>query len=155
MNRLFEKQVTNRRDNLALIAQDGEYTYGQLNQMANQIAHNLLKKGVEVEDRVMFILRRDSRLIATMLGIMKAGCAFIPVDPEYPADRVKHVREDSDARYIITNSDSPNIELPRAINVDELLEGDVAELENPSQISPRITSVTLSTLLVPPVCLRE
>ncbi|MGI6465210.1 MAG: amino acid adenylation domain-containing protein [Methanobacterium sp.] len=131
MNRLFEKQVTHSRDNLALIAQDGEYTYGQLNQMANQIAHNLLKKGVEVEDRVMFILRRDSRLIATMLGIMKAGCAFIPVDPEYPADRVKHVREDSDARYIITNSDSPNIELPRAINVDELLEGDVAELENP------------------------
>jgi Non-ribosomal peptide synthetase modules and related proteins len=121
VNKLFEKQVTKSRDKVALIAQDGEFTYQQINQMANRIAHGLVKRGVEVEDRIMFILKRDSRLIATMFGIVKAGCAFIPVDPEYPEDRVKHVLKDSDARYIITDNDTVTIDLPRAISVDELL----------------------------------
>jgi len=121
VNKLFEKQVTKSRNKVALIAEDGQHTYAELNQMANRIAHGLVERGVEVEDRIMFILKRDSRLIATMFGIIKAGCAFIPVDPEYPEERVKHVLNDSDARYIITNADSPNIDLPRAISVDDLL----------------------------------
>ncbi len=64
----------------------------------------------------MFMLKRDSRLIATILGILKAGCAFIPVDPEYPKDRIEYVIEDSNAQYIITN-----VDLPDALDVDELL----------------------------------
>ena len=64
----------------------------------------------------MFMLKRDSRLIATILGILKAGCAFIPVDPEYPKDRIEYVMEDSNAQYIITN-----VDLPDALDVDELL----------------------------------
>ena len=64
----------------------------------------------------MFILNRDSRLIATMLGIIKAGCAFIPVDPEYPKERIEHVLKDSNSRYVITNEDMPN-----ALDIDELL----------------------------------
>ncbi|MDO5836426.1 MAG: amino acid adenylation domain-containing protein [Methanobacterium sp.] len=127
VNKLFEKQVTKSRDKVALIAQDGEFTYGELNQMANRIAHGLVKRGVEVEDRVMFILKRDSRLIATMFGIVKAGCAFIPVDPEYPEDRVKHVLKDSDARHIITDYQFNTIDLPQAISVDELLRDGIEE----------------------------
>jgi len=126
LNKIFERQVELYRDKIALITEDGEFTYDELNRKANRIANALIKKGVNVEDRIMFILNRDSRLIATVLGIMKAGCAFIPVDPEYPKDRIEHVLEDSNSRYIITKTDMPN-----ALDVDELLmdEND----ENPNQ----------------------
>jgi len=145
VNKLFEKQVTKSRDKVALIAEDGEFTYHEINQMANRIAHGLVIRGVGVEDRVMFILKRDSRLIATMFGIVKAGCAFIPVDPEYPEDRVKHVLKDSDARYIITDYNFNTIDLPQAISVDELLREGIEENPlkegseenlNPDQLNP-------------------
>ena len=136
VNKLFEKQVLKSNEKLALMATDGNFNYDQLNRKANRIAHALIKRGVEAEDRVMFILNRDSRLIATMLGIVKAGCAFIPVDPEYPDDRVKHVLEDSSARYIITSPEFTSSQsLPGALDVDELLQED--NDENPQlELSP-------------------
>ncbi|MBI5681385.1 MAG: amino acid adenylation domain-containing protein [Methanobacterium sp.] len=126
LNKLFEKQVEQSKDEIALIAEDGEFTYDELNRKANRIANALINRGVEVEDRILFMLKRDSRLIAAVLGIIKAGCAFIPVDPEYPEERIKHVLEDSDAKYIITKADMPN-----ALDVDELLQEDNEENPNP------------------------
>ncbi len=126
LNKLFEKQVEESRDKIALIAEDGEFTYDELNRKANRIANALIKRGVNVEDRIMFMLKRDSCLIATMLGIVKAGCAFIPVDPEYPEERINQVLGDSDAKYIVTKADLPN-----ALDVDELLLEDNEENPNP------------------------
>ncbi len=137
LNKLFEKQVEQSRDKIALTAEDGEFTYDELNRKANRIANALIKRGVEVEDRIMFILKRDSRLIATMLGIVKAGCAFIPVDPEYPEDRINHVLEDSDAKYIITKENLPN-----ALDVDELLLE-----ENEKNPDPELTPQNLCYLI--------
>lgn len=126
LNKLFEKQVKKSKDKIALIAEDGEFTYDELNQKANRISNALIKRGVEIEDRIMFMLKRDSRLIATMLGIIKAGCAFIPVDPSYPEERIKYVLEDSNAKYIITNGD-----LPDALDVDDLLIEDCEKNPDP------------------------
>ena len=120
LNKLFEKQVAKRTDEIALIAEDGQFTYNELNKKANCIANALIKRGVKVEDRILFMLKRDSRLIATMLGIVKSGAAFIPVDPEYPEERIKQVIEDSDAKYIIKNNINDE-DWPNALNVDELL----------------------------------
>ena len=130
LNVLFEKQVQKSNDKIALIAEDDDLTYDELNKKANRIANALIKRGVEVEDKIMFILKRDSRLIATVLGIIKAGCAFIPVDPEYPDDRVKHVLEDSNAKYIISSNGFSG-----ALDVDELLLEDNEENPHPV-ISP-------------------
>ena len=137
LNRLFEKQVEQSRDKIALIAEDGEFTYDELNRKANSIANALIKRGVEVEDRIMFMLKRDSCLTATMLGIIKAGCAFIPVDPEYPEDRINQVLEDSDAKYIITKENLPN-----ALDVDELLLE-----ENEENPDPELTPQNLCYLI--------
>ena len=84
-------------------------------------------------DRVAMLLPRTSRLIFTMFGIMKAGAAYIPCDPHYPADRIKLILEDSEAAYIVT--DDENLEnlkaqagegslkvLEKALNVEELLQ---------------------------------
>ena len=133
INKIFENQVEENKDKIALITEDGEFTYDELNRKSNRIANALIKRGVNVEDRIMFILNRDSRLIATMLGIIKAGCAFIPVDPEYPRERIEHVLKDSNSRYVITKEDMPN-----ALDIDELLKEE--NEENP------VTNLTAENL---------
>ena len=77
----------------------------ELNKKANRIANSLIKRGVGIEDKVMFMMRRNSDLIATVLGIVKAGAAFIPIDPKYPKNRVAQILEDSDSKFVITTSD--------------------------------------------------
>jgi len=137
LNKVFEEQVELYGDKTALITEDGEFTYDELNRKANRIANALIKRGVNVEDKIMFILKRDSRLIATILGIIKAGCAFIPVDPEYPKDRIEYVLKDSHARYIITKEDMPN-----ALDVDELLMD-----ENDENPEPALTPENICYLI--------
>ena len=86
----------------ALIACDATYTYRELDGETNRIANALRQRGVHEGDRVAILLPRTSRLILSMFGIQKAGAAYIPCDPEYPADRVKLILEDSGAKLIIT-----------------------------------------------------
>jgi non-ribosomal peptide synthetase component F len=63
------------------------------------------------------MLKRDSNLIASILGVLKAGCAYVPIDPEYPQERINYIYENSQADYIISYETSDN-----SINVNELLE---------------------------------
>ncbi len=107
LHKMFEEQVRQKGDQTALIARDGVYTYSKLNAHANRIANALIQKGLKVEDRVAFMLPRDGRMIATMLGILKAGGAYIPIDPDYPPERIKHILEDSSARFIISCNEKP------------------------------------------------
>ena len=127
LNKIFEKQVELNPDNVVVYATDGEFTYSQLNQRANRIANALIKKGVGPEDRVMFILNRNSNVIATAFGILKSGAAFIPVDSEYPADRIEHVLTDSESKYIVVDDviDKKGIDLndysENLLDINELL----------------------------------
>ena len=123
INKLFEDAVKNNPNKTILYAEDGELTYSQLNSKANRIANSLIAKGVGVEDKVMFMMRRDSDLIATVLGIIKAGAAFIPIDPKYPEGRINQILEDSDSRYVIV-SDGIGYNGQNMINVQELLNND-------------------------------
>lgn len=128
LNKIFEKQVELNPDRVILYATDGEFTYSQLNKKANRIAHSLIKKGVGPEDRVMFILNRNSNVMASIFGILKSGAAFIPVDSEYPAERIEHVLTDSESKYIIVDDviDKKGIDLSsyseNLLDVNELLE---------------------------------
>lgn len=126
LHTLFEGCAQATPDAPALYAKELEFTYRELNEKANALAHSLLELGVEKEDRIAFLLPRDSRIIISMLGIMKAGCAYIPVDPDYPDDRIEHVISDSGARYIITD----NRQLENSIDVNELMSH--GNLENPN-----------------------
>lgn len=110
-------------NNDALIACDARYTYAEMNAAMNCIAHALSKRGVQPRDRVALLLPRTSRLILSMFGVQKAGAAYIPCDPEYPADRIKLILEDSEARYIITTADRmETVPAEKAINVEDLLQ---------------------------------
>lgn len=104
VHELFEEKVKEHPDKIALIACDKTLTYKELNEEANRIAHSLIEKGVKVGDIVAFALPRRSYLISTMLGILKAGAAYMPIDPDYPKDRIDYMLSDSDAKFCITEN---------------------------------------------------
>ena len=111
-------------DHEALVAVDTKYTYKEMDDVTNRIAAALQQKGVKERDRVALLLPRTSRLILSLFGVLKAGAAYIPCDPDYPADRIKLILEDSEARYIITTADRmDSVPADKAINVEELLSG--------------------------------
>ncbi len=121
----LEEHARNKPQHRALVACDGEWSYEQFNAMANRIAHNLIAQGVQPGMRVAMLLPRTSALVCTIFGILKAGAAYIPCDPDYPADRVRHVLDDSEARFIITNKAKlADFEDGLALDVEELLQGE-------------------------------
>jgi amino acid adenylation domain-containing protein len=78
------------------------FTYGELNRRANQLAHFLRKKNVGAEVPVAVCLRRSPELLISLLGVMKAGGACVPLDPDYPSERLTHILRDSRAPILIT-----------------------------------------------------
>ena len=121
-------------DRKALIACDGEYTYKEFDAAANRIANKLISLGVKPRSRIALLLPRTSRVIMSMFGVMKAGSAYIPCDPEYPAERIRHILSDSEAAFIITTADRLS-EFNNAIDVETLLEG--SEKRPPLEITPQ------------------
>ena len=107
-------------DRTALVACDGTFTYKELDETANGIAHALIAKGVKPRDKAALLLPRTSRVILSMFGVMKAGAAYIPCDPEYPAERVQHVLNDSGASFVITTADRVS-QFENAIDVEMLI----------------------------------
>ena len=84
----FEKQVELKSDDVALVATDKTFTYSELNIKANRIANALIKKGVTAKSNVLVMLPRTSDLIASLIGVLKAGCAYMLIDPNLPNDRI-------------------------------------------------------------------
>ena len=118
-------------DHDALIATDAKFSYKEMDEATTRIAAALQARGVKERDRVALLLPRTSRLILSLFAVLKTGAAYIPCDPEYPADRVKLILEDSEARYIITTADRMGtVPAEKAINVEDLINSD-AEYRKP------------------------
>lgn len=101
---VFEQQVTQNPENPALVFETHQMTYRQVNQQANQMA-NYLKNVFSVKpgDFVAIILERCEWTIISMLGIIKAGAVFLPIEPDSPADRIKHMLDDTDTDVVVTS----------------------------------------------------
>ena len=124
-------------DHEALVAIDGAYTYKEMDDATNRIAAALRERGVREGDRVALLLPRTSRLILSLFGVLKAGAAYIPCDPDYPADRVKLILEDSEARFVVTTADRMTaISEEKAIDVEELLSSHPSPLTAHPSITP-------------------
>jgi len=109
---LFEAQVAERPDSVALVFEDKEFTYKELNEKANLLAHYLKKTyGIQPDDLLGIALDRNEWLIIAILGVLKSGGAYVPVDPAYPQDRIDYILADSGCKVLI---DEP--ELARFIN---------------------------------------
>ena len=116
----MEAQAKAAPDAPAVIACDRSLTYRESDEECNRVANCLIAKGVRPGDRVVVLLPRRSFLISAIYGIMKAGAAYIPCDPEYPADRIRLITEDSGARFIITTPDRMELYPGKALDVSEV-----------------------------------
>ncbi|CBL45095.1 Non-ribosomal peptide synthetase modules and related proteins [gamma proteobacterium HdN1] len=101
---LFERQVQRTPDAEALVFGRERLTYQQVNERANRIANFLRSEGVGVGSFVGVCMPRSNELVISMLAILKAGAAYVPLDPNYPAERVAYMVEDTGAPIVLTHS---------------------------------------------------
>lgn len=141
-NKLFERQVAANPDKTAVIANKISLTYKQLNENANRIAHHLIEFGVKPDDMVGVMMPRTVYAYAARQGVLKAGGAFMPLDPKYPDDRISYIIEDSKSKLVVTTEQSANERKAlfdkcgvAVLTIEEMLKSD--KIDNPDvAISP-------------------
>ena len=101
---LFDQQVHETQDRVALVFEDRSFTYQQISDMAGRVGNYLRKKGVTPGSLVPICIERSPEMIIGLLGIYKAHAGYIPLDPSYPADRLSYMVEDTGAKIILTSS---------------------------------------------------
>jgi amino acid adenylation domain-containing protein len=102
--RLFETEAKKNASGVAVSFHSQKFSYEQINLKANQLAGFLLQMGVQVEDRIGIAVDRSPEMLITMLATMKAGAAFVPLDPEYPQKRIEYMLSDSGAKVLIISA---------------------------------------------------
>ncbi|MEC1551719.1 bacitracin non-ribosomal peptide synthetase BacA [Bacillus haynesii] len=103
IHQLFEEQAKRIPDHTAVVFEDQKLTYRQLNEKANQVARLLREKGVKPDTLVGIMMERSSDMITAILGVLKAGGAYLPIDPEYPLERMRYMAFDSQVKVIISD----------------------------------------------------
>lgn len=102
LHQLFVAQVERTPDNIAVVYADQQITYSQLNNQANQLAHYLQKLGVKPDVMVGICMERSLEMVIALLGVLKAGGAYLPIDPLYPRERIAWIVEDAQMPAILT-----------------------------------------------------
>lgn len=105
LHRLFEAQVSRTPDAQALVDGAERVTYQDLNARANRLAHHLRSAGIGPGVTVGVCLERTADLVVALLAVLKAGAAYVPLDPAYPKERVAYMLKDSRARAVVTQAD--------------------------------------------------
>ena len=104
VHELFEAQVARTPEAIALVYEDRQMSYGELNAHANRLARRLIAQGIGTDDRVAICLPRGLEMVVGLLGILKAGGAYVPLDPSYPAQRLAYLLEDSAPVALLTQA---------------------------------------------------
>ncbi|HZD92694.1 MAG TPA: amino acid adenylation domain-containing protein [Candidatus Sulfotelmatobacter sp.] len=102
MLELLHVQAQKSPEHQAVICEGEAWSYRELHQRANQLAHFLKKLGAGPEVPVAICMERNLQLVAALLGVLKAGAAYVPLDPNYPAERLKYMLEDSGTKVLLT-----------------------------------------------------
>jgi non-ribosomal peptide synthetase component F len=101
LHELFERQVQRTPDAVALVWEEGQWTYAELNARANRLAHRLRELGVGPDVPVGVCLERSPEMVVSLYAVLKAGGAYLPLDPEYPASRLASILEDSGLELVL------------------------------------------------------
>lgn len=123
IDRKFEACVEATPEQVAIICQGRAVTYRELNKKSNQIARFLLRKQLGREALIPLLFNRTVESYAAMLGVLKAGCAYVPIDPNYPVERIQYILHDLNCKVILTDrSVITNLRDTRLTNVEEVWE---------------------------------
>ena len=131
----FEKQVEKTPDDIAIVFEDKEMTYRELNERANSLAYKLRENEVINNTVVGILLERSFEMLISMLAVLKSGGSYIPIAPDYPKDRIEYMLEDSEATIILTSQNRRNLADKKLINVkdERIYENHKENLENISK----------------------
>lgn len=138
VHELFASQAIANPHATAIVRGADELTYSELDARANQIANALIQRGVCSGDRVGLHLERTVDLVATVFGILKTGAAYVPLDPDFPADRIAFMVQDSNAKAIVTTTQLCH-ELPEDSAALLCLDEAHAELQSHPTTAPDVS----------------
>lgn len=102
LHQFIEQQAESTPNRIALICGDEEISYGDLNARANQLAHYLIKHGAGPELLIGVYSERNANMLVAILGILKSGSAYVPLDPNFPKQRIQHILDDAKATLVVT-----------------------------------------------------
>lgn len=117
---LFENKVLEFPDKVALISNGKKLTYKELNERANMLARKMISAGIQSKDIIGIMLNRSPEMIIGLIAILKCGATYLPIDPEYPQDRITYMLENSETKLVLVNSQTEKhiLEKCNTINID-------------------------------------
>lgn len=104
LHELIETQVEKSPDDIALVCDERHFTYRELNERANKLAHYLREVGVAAEKRVGVCMERSPEMVLAILAVLKAGGAYVPLDLSYPEERLAYMVEDAEIEILLTEA---------------------------------------------------
>ncbi|HEX2059911.1 MAG TPA: amino acid adenylation domain-containing protein, partial [Thermoanaerobaculia bacterium] len=118
IHELFEQHAAAHPDAAAVVFEEQSLTYRELNARANRLAHELIARGVQPDDRVAICVERGPEMIVGLLGILKAGGAYVPLDPAYPVDRLEYMLRDCEPKAVLTQESLQHL-VPATLLLDK------------------------------------
>ncbi|UNE64527.1 non-ribosomal peptide synthetase [Xanthomonas oryzae] len=144
---LFERQVAATPEAVALECDGQRLHYSELNARANQLAHRLLQLGVGPDERVAICVQRSAQLIIGLLAILKAGAAYVPLDPTYPAERLAYLLHDSAPRAVLVHAPTGHALGDVALPVIDIDDAAVTDLPCSNPHVPGLTAAHLAYVI--------
>lgn len=118
LSHLFELQAKRSPDNVAIVHNGERMTYDELNRAANRLAHHLIRQGLGAEDIVAIVLPRSLEMVVAIIAVTKAGAAYLPIDPAYPAERVDYlIRDARPAAVLVADGTHDEVRLESALRI--------------------------------------
>ncbi|MFB8237929.1 non-ribosomal peptide synthase/polyketide synthase [Kitasatospora purpeofusca] len=146
----FAAQVARTPDAVAVSADDRRLTYRELDEESGRLARRLVAAGVRPEDRVALFQERSAGLVVSILAVLRAGAAYVPIDPRYPASRRGHIMADSRVSVLLTDTASPALEcehdaLVLVVDADAGTDPEVPDVRLPGAVHPEQLAYVMYT----------
>ncbi|WP_164557810.1 amino acid adenylation domain-containing protein [Massilia atriviolacea] len=142
IDRLFERQAARTPHAVAVTYEDRELSYAALNERANRLAHHLRSLGAGPEQRIAICMQRGLDMVVAILAVLKAGAAYVPMDPAYPAERLAYMLHDSAPLLMLSDAGAP---VPDGVSV-LAIDGEAQPWQSLSPHNPEHTGATPRSL---------
>ncbi|CAF4529291.1 unnamed protein product, partial [Rotaria socialis] len=149
LHQLFEVEAAKSSEKIAVVYEDVQLTYRELNEKANQLAHYLRSIcDIQPDDLIALFLDKNELMIVAILGVWKSGAAYIPIDPSYPEKRIQFILEDTKAKIIISNKKYlTRMEPYEMIKIDVDSIRKITNAHNKINMSPMCSSTNLAYII--------
>lgn len=135
---LFEEQVEKTPENIAIEFKKTAYTYDELNKKVNKVARFLKSKNIQKNDIIGLLMDNSVELLVSILAILKIGATYVPIDPEYPLDRIRYIMSKSCMKKLLVQN------IKEIININENLDADIEVIERPELENMNFESTNLN-----------